>query len=188
MRKFLHAICFLFLAAPSSCIVSGYDVMADLKQEFPVEGGVFEGKFLSNEQHRFLLSRIVDGYTLRKISDSDGSMGDPFVIRFFKPPEFDRHGTYILQIVNKQEPSEVYPLGEVFFYLFGNVDNDEIEVFGLDDKLLEEVPDYVKPLLAEDPKLGYDVIDSKRDTLLVLQELIRLQVGEAILGALRRIG
>jgi hypothetical protein len=158
MRRSRYRWCLIAIVALplSACIVSDYDVSADLKPVFPIEPATYT----AGADKVYVVRREKDEYAVTNPNDSD-----VIYIRLFKIPEYTG---YILDMYERGKPSHQYMFLKTTEKGFDIYDFDK-----LPDHLPPNVVKLVNPIEKDDRTYNIvTVTNGKRDTLTVIRELI----------------
>jgi hypothetical protein len=141
-----------------ACIISNYDISADLKLEFPIKSGTY----VSNEGKVYRVRRVGYEYAVTRPKEK----GTTYV-RLLKIPEYS---DYVFEFYEHKKNGP-------YNYMFLKTTEKGFDVYDI-EKLPDNLPEHVAKLL--DPTTDDDrryntvtVTNAKRDTLYVIRELSR---------------
>lgn len=141
----------------SACIISTYDISAELKPEFPVK----PGSYVNKEGNIVDVRKLANEYRVYSRKGKDVSYA-----RLFKIPEYS---DYLFQFYDRKEKK--------IYYFFVKMTEKGFDFYYI-DKLPSTLPPHVAKLLNDitDDDRRYNTVtvkDGKRDTLYVIRELSR---------------
>jgi len=138
------------------CIVSDYDIVADLKPEFPIKSGTYVGS-----ENEAIIRRVGNEYVVTNPKKKDTAY-----VRLFKIPEYS---DYIFEFYDHKNNEHNY--------MFLKTTEKGFEIYDI-EKVSDNLPEHVIKLLqpiTDDYRRAntIHVTNAKRDTLYVIRELSR---------------
>jgi hypothetical protein len=148
------------LCTLAGCIISEYDLAAELTPEFPLTGTAYrdpDGKI-----HRF--KRVGNAYVVREGEDAGNSM------RFFKIPEYSG---YVFQYHAADKDQKTAKTTVKYGYYLADLTKTGFVIKDWTEQAVAQLPANVQRLVTADTEHNVTVKDAAHDTLTVVREMAR---------------
>jgi hypothetical protein len=146
--------------ALAGCVISGYDISADLQPQFPLAPKAYrdpDGKVM-------VFTRAGNDYLVQE-GDKPGNR-----VRFFKIPEY---AGYVFQFDGTNTDAQTHKTTVLYGYFLADVTATGFVLRDWDKEAAAHVPAHVNSLVTIDNETNLTVKEGRRDTLYVIRELAR---------------